>query len=156
MTFQIGPIHLPDPNATAEFASRLALLLEAGDIVLLEGDLGAGKSDVARTIIRTRLNAPHEEVPSPTFTLVQTYPMTDGSEIWHCDLYRLSGPNDAIEIGLLDAFGQELCLVEWPNRLGEAVPKDALKLTLRVLDAGRDVTLEGSVTWARRLEGRLG
>ena len=91
-------------------------LLRAGDCVLLEGPIGAGKTHFCRALIRARLGR-EEDVPSPTFTLVQTYDAD--VEIWHADLYRLSHPDEALELGLEDAFASAICLVEWPERLGE-------------------------------------
>src|SRR5210317_2389261 len=93
--------HLPDEAATATLAARMAPLLAKGDTLLLEGDIGAGKSAFARALIRARLGR-MEDVPSPTFTIVQTYEADDG-DIWHCDLYRLTHPDEAFELGLEDA-----------------------------------------------------
>lgn len=106
-------------------------MLEAGDTILLEGPIGAGKSCFARAFIQARLTATGrlEDVPSPTYTLVQTY--DDGNvEIWHADLYRLIGPADIDELGLWDAFEAAICLVEWPDRLGPLAPTDALLIRL--------------------------
>ncbi len=124
-------ITLVSPEATSALARRLAPLLEAGDCLLLEGPIGAGKSHFARALITARLAAQgrSEDVPSPTFTLVQTY--DDGiSEIWHADLYRLNGPADIDELGLWEAFDSAICLVEWPDRLGTHAPPKALTLSL--------------------------
>ena len=121
-------------NETRRFASRLAPLLCAGDALLLEGGLGAGKTTFARALIQARLKAAGrpEEVPSPTYTLVQVY--NDGAEeIWHADLYRLSDPDEVRELGLEEAFGQAICLIEWPDRLGGDAPKDALRMNLSML-----------------------
>ncbi len=123
-------ITLASPEATAQIARRLAPQLRAGDCILLEGPIGAGKSHFARALIKARLAAKgrDEDVPSPTFTLVQTY--DDGDvEIWHADLYRLNGPADIDELGLWEAFDTALSLIEWPDRLGKYAPKDALTLT---------------------------
>jgi tRNA threonylcarbamoyladenosine biosynthesis protein TsaE len=122
---------LSSEQETAAFAARLAPVLRAGDTILLQGDLGAGKSHFARSLIQARLAALGrvEDVPSPTFTLVQVYDC--GSvEIWHCDLYRLGGPDDILELGLDDAFETAICLVEWPDRLGPLAPAGALTLSL--------------------------
>ncbi len=119
---------LSSPSDTAQFAARLARLLTGGDVVLLEGEVGAGKTHFARALIQTRLGHA-EDVPSPTFTLVQTY---DGGdvEIWHADLYRLTSAQEIEELGLIDAFETEICLIEWPDRLGDLAPTNALKLSL--------------------------
>lgn len=119
---------LPEAGSAA-LARALAPELRPGDAVLLEGPLGGGKTHFARAIIQTRLAAAglFEEVPSPTYTLVQIY--DDGiAEIWHSDLYRLSGPDDVIELGLDEALETAICLVEWPDRLGDMTPESALTL----------------------------
>jgi tRNA threonylcarbamoyladenosine biosynthesis protein TsaE len=140
-----APIHrilLPDEADTARLGGWLAPLLRAGDTVLLEGPIGAGKSHLARALIRARLGRPHEDVPSPSFTLVQTYP-TGGPEIWHADLYRLGHPDEVLELGLDEAFRAAICLIEWPDRLGRDQPDGALRLQLQPQGAGRLVTASG-------------
>ena len=125
-------IHLPDEEATTGLGARLAPWLGPGDVLLLEGDLGSGKTHLARAIIQSRLEAAGrlvEDVPSPSFTLVQTYDLGD-LEIWHTDLYRLSGPEDIHELGLEDAFETAIVLVEWPDRLGHLTPRGAITLAL--------------------------
>lgn len=107
---------LSDAEATADFARRLGQELQPGDTVLLSGPIGAGKTHFCRSLIQSRLMAA-EDVPSPTFTLVQTYD-SEAGEIWHADLYRLSDPAEVVELGLTDAFKSCICLVEWPDRLG--------------------------------------
>lgn len=125
------------PERTAALAGAMAPRLVPGDRLWLEGPIGAGKTHFARALIQARLAAADrlEDVPSPTFTLVQTY--DDGqAEIWHADLYRLTDPADCIELGLDDAFRDAITLVEWPDRL----PPDmrAGGLTLRFAVAGED------------------
>lgn len=125
------PVSFPlvSPEATAALARALAPLLGPGDVILLDGPIGAGKSHFARTLIQARLAAAGrmEDVPSPTFTLVQSY--DDGRvEIWHADLYRLTDPGEVEELGLTAAFDSAICLVEWPDRLGGLAPEDALLL----------------------------
>lgn len=132
---------LPDADATAALGVRLADLLHAGDTLLLHGPIGAGKSHLARAFIRARLGR-MEDVPSPTFTLVQTYE-TDGPEIWHADLYRLTHPDEVFELGLADAFSTAICLIEWPDRLGSHGPAGALNLRLADLGDGRQADLWG-------------
>jgi len=115
--------------ATTALAGVIKPVLGAGDVLLLAGPVGAGKSFFARALISAML-ADHglvEDIPSPTFTLVQTYQAGD-LEIWHSDLYRLTSVDEVAELGLLDAFATALCLVEWPDRLGEELPADALTL----------------------------
>ena len=132
---------LPDAAATESLGRRLAALAKAGDVILLEGPIGAGKSCLARAFIRARLGR-EEEVPSPTFTLVQTYE-ADGTEIWHADLYRLTHPDEVWELGLDDAFASAICLVEWPDRLGDHVPQDALRIRLEPQGEGRRAVVSG-------------
>jgi tRNA threonylcarbamoyladenosine biosynthesis protein TsaE len=124
---------LPDAEATAALGERLAALLQAGDTVLLHGPIGAGKSHLARAFIQRRLGR-LEDVPSPTFTLVQTY---------DTDLYRLSHPDEVLELGLGDAFSTAICLIEWPDRLGSHTPSNALNLRLTDLGEGRAAHIWG-------------
>jgi len=131
-------IRLPSEAATTKFGASLARLLTAGDTVLLSGSIGAGKTHLARAIIKSRLAAigRDEDVPSPTFTLTQTY--DDGlCEIWHADLYRLTNADEIIELGIEDAFETSIVLIEWPDRLGDNVPADALHINLSSLGEGR-------------------
>ncbi|MFU8880785.1 MAG: tRNA (adenosine(37)-N6)-threonylcarbamoyltransferase complex ATPase subunit type 1 TsaE [Rhodobacterales bacterium] len=136
-------ITLRSPQETEVFAARLGKLLRAGDTLLLEGLIGAGKTHLARSLIQSRLRV-QEDVPSPTFTLVQTYDAGD-TEIWHADLYRLSGPEDIVELGLTDAFETAICLIEWPDRLGELQPDTAL--TLRLGQGETDDMRRLELTW---------
>ena len=115
------------PDNTQALAVKIAAQLDPGDTLLLHGPVGAGKSLFARAAIQSLQEVP-EDVPSPTFTLVQTYDTARG-EIWHCDLYRLSDPDEVAELGLLDAMDSAICLIEWPDRLAEMTPDDALHLT---------------------------
>lgn len=146
-------LSLPDAEATTRLAERIAPLLRAGDVLLLQGPIGAGKTHFARSLIQARLAAEGqvEDVPSPTFTLVQTY-LAGGAEIWHADLYRLSQPGEITELGLEQAFTEAICLVEWPDRLGPLRPPLALELTLMpdpVSDA-RQATFTGDAHhWSR-------
>ena len=129
---------LPTPEDTRALAERLAPRLRAGDCLLLSGELGTGKTHFARALIQKRLADAGfmEDVPSPTFTLVQTY--DDGTgEIWHADLYRLTSSDELSELGLGDAFGDAICLVEWPERLGDLAPPNAARLTFSVDGDGR-------------------
>lgn len=148
-------VRLISPEDTTRLAEALAPVLGAGDTILLSGDLGAGKTHFARALIRARLRGSdrEEEVPSPTYTLVQTY--DDGAcEIWHCDLYRLSGPEDVAELGLIEAFETAICLIEWPDRLGALRPDSALEVTLTMTEGPgeRMATLEAPARdWKQRL-----
>ena len=147
-----GPLHLSTEAETAALAGRLASRLAPGDALLLSGPVGAGKSAFARALIRARLGDPDAEVPSPTFTLVQTYE-DDQGHLWHADLYRLSHPDEVAELGLLAALEEAICLVEWPDRLGPLAPASALRLDLAPEGEGRSATFSGPSAWASRLEG---
>lgn len=141
---------LPNEDATAALAARLTDILGPGDMVALRGDLGAGKSALSRALIRA-VTDPDAEVPSPTFTLVQTYE-TEIGPIWHFDLYRLSGPDEVFELGWDEARNEALLLVEWPDRLGPLLPPDRLDITLN--HDGPDARLaivQGMGHWNARL-----
>ena len=145
--------HLRDAAETEALAQQIAPQLGPGDTLFLQGDIGAGKTVFARALIQARLAAidKWEDVPSPTFTIVQTYEAGD-VEIWHTDLYRLTGAADIDELGLQDAFGQAIVLVEWPDRLGDAAPRDPLVLHFTIGGAGegRDLTISGDAErWQR-------
>ena len=124
-------IELPDADATTRLGQAIAPLLAAGDSVLLYGPLGMGKSTLARGLIRA-LTTPDEDVPSPTFTLVQFY--DSEPPVAHFDLYRLTRPEEAFEIGLDDALDVGAALIEWPERLGDDPARmlgpDRLTITL--------------------------
>jgi len=134
-------LDLPNAEATEALGQKLAARARAGDVILLEGPIGAGKSCLARAFIRARLGR-EEDVPSPTFTLVQVYE-ADGVEIWHADLYRLTHPDEVWELGLDDAFRTAISLVEWPDRLGTHVPPRALRLRLDAAGEGRRAVITG-------------
>jgi len=146
-------------DATARFAAALAPLLGPGDVILLEGGIGAGKTHFARALIQTRLALAGvvEDVPSPTFTLVQTY--EDGQdEIWHADLYRLTHPDEVDELGLIDAFEDAICLVEWPDRLGSLTPQAALHITFSTTDTEGERMARfdaPNANWAARVKQAL-
>ena len=121
-------------------ARNLGAVLCAGDTILLHGNVGAGKTHFARALIKSLLAAP-EDVPSPTFTLVQVYDAVSGVEIWHADLYRLTDPSETEELGLTDAMEEAICLIEWPDRLATLKPDDALDITLTPTDVESERTL---------------
>lgn len=137
-------IALPDEDATARLGAWLARHMRAGETLLLDGPIGAGKSHLARALIRERLGR-MEDVPSPTFTLVQVYEAD--VEIWHADLYRLTHPDEVLELGLEDAFDTAICLIEWPDRLGAFVPERAARLELRAEGEGRRLVAQGGLPW---------
>ena len=134
-------LFLPDDAATTRLGAALAALVQPGDTLLLHGSIGAGKTHLARALIQARLGR-LEDVPSPSFTLVQTYTAA-GIDIWHADLYRLSHPDEVLELGLDDAFTTGICLIEWPDRLGRSAPANALNITLSAEGHGRKAILSG-------------
>ncbi len=144
---------LPDAEATTRLGQAIAPLLEPGEAILLYGPLGMGKSTLARGLIRA-LTRPDEDVPSPTFTLVQFY--ESDPPIAHFDLYRLSRPEEAFEIGLDEALDEGCALIEWPERLGEDparfLGRDILTITLAEAGEGRTATVSGAGAWEARLE----
>ena len=152
-------IHLENERETIRFASAIAELLKPGDTILLEGELGTGKTFLARHIIQHRLAAigRYEDVPSPSFTLVQTYDVGE-IEIVHADLYRLERAGASVELGLEEVFETAICLIEWPDRLGELTPPGSL--TLRLIQGPgpdqRELTLESpNCAWNARLRSIL-
>lgn len=149
----IAEFDLPDAAATQALGKVLANRLKPGDVVALHGDLGAGKTELARGLIRALFGAA-TEVPSPTFTLVQTY--EDAAvhlSLWHFDLYRLEDPEEAFELGIEDAFAEAVSLIEWPERLGRYLPARRLEIALSHAGAGRRAILSGDADWPERLKG---
>ena len=145
-------IDLPDEAATAAFAARVAAVATGGDIIALRGDLGAGKTTFARAFIHAR--GCEEEVPSPTFTLVQVYEVGSNA-IWHFDLYRLNSPDEAWELGIEDAFSEAISLIEWPERLGSLLPRRRLQIEFLFGDRpeARRAVLDSGEGWQQRLAG---
>lgn len=127
-------IPLADEAATIALGTRIAPLLRIGDVIALKGDLGAGKSTFARAVIRALMGA-QIDAPSPTFTIVQTYE-TPGLPIWHFDLYRLEHPDELRELGMEDTI-DGLALIEWPERMGDAMPQNRLEISLEFSPNGR-------------------
>lgn len=139
---------LPDEAATARLGALIAARLRAGEAVCLFGPLGAGKSTLARALVRT-LTEPDEDVPSPTFTLVQFY---EGRQfpLAHFDLYRLTRPEEAYEIGLDEALEDGAAIIEWPERLEGRLPEDRLDIQLAMDGDSREATLTGHGAWEGR------
>ena len=135
----------------AALGTRLAAVLREGDCLLLEGDLGAGKTTLARAVVAALTG--ETDVPSPTYTLVQTYSCPE-VEVWHADLYRLDDPHDVHPLGLLDVMDEVVSLIEWPERLEGLRPLDALTVRIGFDGEGRSVVLDAPdhTDWGHRLE----
>ncbi|TAJ38962.1 MAG: tRNA (adenosine(37)-N6)-threonylcarbamoyltransferase complex ATPase subunit type 1 TsaE [Reyranella sp.] len=140
-------LSLPDEAATERLGAALAERLRPRDVVALVGGLGAGKTTLARAILRAASGEPALIVPSPTFTLVEVYDTPRGA-FWHFDLYRMEEPEQVFELGWEEARTDGIALVEWAERLGPLLPHERLTVTLSIEGEGRRATLEG--------EARLG
>ena len=141
-----------DEAGLTRIAELIALKVRAGDLITLTGDLGAGKTTFARAFIRAMLDDLTAEVPSPTFTLVQSYP-TQRIEIAHFDLYRLNSPDELDEIGFDEAVTGGVALVEWPERAGDRLSGNRLDIALASGNpaATRTITLTPDAGWTARL-----
>ncbi|MBS0359858.1 MAG: tRNA (adenosine(37)-N6)-threonylcarbamoyltransferase complex ATPase subunit type 1 TsaE [Proteobacteria bacterium] len=142
---------LADEAATARLGAAVARALKPGEAVCLSGPLGAGKSTLARALVRA-LTTPDEEVPSPTFTLVQFY-QGPRLAVAHFDLYRLTSPDEAYEIGLDEALDAGAAVIEWPERLAGQLPPDRLDIEISVEGAGRIARLTPRGAWEGRQLG---
>ena len=155
----LARLALPDLDATRAFAGALAGVARAGDTIGLAGVLGAGKTTFARAFVNARAAAAGQgfvEVPSPTFTLVQPYDV-GGPTVHHFDLYRVDAPEDALELGIEEAFATGISLVEWPDRLGPFLPEGALLVTLLqgAREDAREAEIEAGPDWWERIGGAL-
>ena len=139
---------LADERATTAFGAGLANRLAPEDTVGLIGPLGAGKSTLARAMI-SKLTG-QSDVPSPTFGLALGYE-THELTIPHYDLYRLKGSEELLEIGLYDALGRDLCIIEWPEKAATALPPETLLVILSMAGKSRQLTLRGEANWGTRL-----
>ena len=152
----IRDLPLPDEAATAALAARLARLAVPGDVLALWGDLGMGKTTFARAFMAARAGTARGEitVPSPTFTLLQTYDLP-GGPVWHYDLYRLAAADDVWELGWEEGLADAINLVEWPERLGDLLPAGRLDVELKpgANDHARRASLAPHGDWAARLDG---
>jgi tRNA threonylcarbamoyladenosine biosynthesis protein TsaE len=147
-------MELADRAATGRLGERIADRARPGDIIALAGGLGTGKTTLARAFIHAlarRYGLAEEEVPSPTFTLVQSYDFPIAT-VYHFDLYRIARPEEAIELAIEDAFAAGISLVEWPERLGRLLPGDRLDVELRMGAApeARHAVIRGHGGWTQR------
>jgi len=149
---RLAVLPLPDEVATRWLGARLLPLLAAGDAVALAGDLGAGKTTLARGLIQAAVGN-DQPVPSPTFTLVQEYECADRPAIRHFDLYRLTDPEELVELGWQEALAGGIALVEWPERAEAVLPAETLWLRLIDCGEGRTAVFEGGRDWGMRLQG---
>jgi tRNA threonylcarbamoyl adenosine modification protein YjeE len=147
-------VSVADEAGTLRLADDIAAIARPGDVIALHGDLGMGKSALARAVVRRLAGNPDLEVPSPTFTLLQSYE-TARFPLHHFDLYRLADPDELIEIGFSDAIGEGLSLIEWPERAGDELPGERLDIVISEGEGfnGRRFSLEShGGGWAERLE----
>ena len=143
-------LECPDETSLRDVGARVARLLQAGDVIALHGDLGAGKTTFSRGIIADYSGT--MDVPSPTYTLVQLYD-SGPLPVWHFDLYRLKSPDEVVELGW-DETQDGIALIEWPDRAGTYLPEWRLDVTIEILAEGRRVTLEPrGEGWQTRLHG---
>jgi tRNA threonylcarbamoyladenosine biosynthesis protein TsaE len=140
-------IPLPDESATEKLGAALARRLRRGDVVALLGDLGTGKTTLARAILRAASGDPNLIVPSPTFTLVEVYDTARGP-IWHFDLYRLERSEQVFELGWEEARAEGVVLIEWPERLGPFLPQKRLTVMLETENCGRRALIDGEARLA--------
>ncbi|MFV0645748.1 MAG: tRNA (adenosine(37)-N6)-threonylcarbamoyltransferase complex ATPase subunit type 1 TsaE [Sphingomonadaceae bacterium] len=144
-------IYLPDMEAMTDFGSRIAENLAAGDVIALSGELGAGKSTLARTIIRSL--GYKADVPSPSFTIIETYDPPDiRIPVVHADFYRLDSAQELMEIGLDEYRSGAVLLAEWPENVGGfTYDANCLSIVLEIAGNGREAIVEGQKNWLKRL-----
>jgi len=142
-------LELPDLNAVQRFAQVLAPLIQQGDVIELKGTIGVGKTTFARALIRAL--GGKEEVPSPTFTLVQTYHL-DRLKVWHFDLFRLKHPIDVYELGIEEAMSEGLSLIEWPEKMAPYASQHRVEITFSFhIGETRKARLKAHGHWCTRL-----
>ncbi|MGN6514452.1 MAG: tRNA (adenosine(37)-N6)-threonylcarbamoyltransferase complex ATPase subunit type 1 TsaE [Rhizomicrobium sp.] len=145
-----GDFPLAGLPGTQTLGARIAAGLQVGDAVALEGDLGAGKTTLARAILESL--GVTEDVPSPTFTLVQQYE-TPRLPVRHYDFYRIEEPSELNELGLDEALDEGAALIEWPETAPNAIPPDALHIKLTITgDRSRNAHIEGPSRWGEVLK----
>ena len=163
----LGRTDIPSAEAMEAFGASLAASLDTGAVLALSGGLGSGKSTLARGLITAALVAkgnPPEEIPSPTFTLVQHYPFPadndPGRAIWHMDLWRLESPDEIHELGFEEALRRHVPVIEWPEKISAALPDHSLLADIRFHGSGPDRRVVHLSTgaaavprWSERLKG---
>jgi hypothetical protein len=142
---------LPDETATMALGHELSLIARTGDLILLQGDLGSGKTSLARGFIRAVVGNSKLDVPSPTFSLIQAYD-SGRMKLAHVDLYRINSADEILELGFYELTADHAVLVEWPVLLGASLPQDRLLIILGHQDGGRKAELTGFGNWSTRLE----
>src|SRR6185503_1676690 len=151
-------LELPDEEATLRFMRDIAATLEPGDLITLSGDLGAGKTTFARALIRHLAGDENIEVPSPTFTLVQTYELPNAAVV-HADLYRVGDASELAELGFEDFPEDAIVLLEWPNRAADMLPPDRLDIAFTIDprrgETFRQVHVTGHGSFASRVTRML-
>ena len=156
-SMKINEFHVANLQEAKRLAEALSSILKTRDVVIFKGDLGAGKTEFCRAIIHSI--GYKEDVPSPTFNLVQVYePDFNDLEtpvIWHMDLYRLEHPEEIFELGIEEALDTAISLIEWPDRMGRYLPDGYLEIALETgtKEGERKITFSGEAFWAKRLEG---
>lgn len=143
--------NLANADAAMALGAALGARLHAGDTVFLIGDLGAGKTTLARGLIGALCET--DDIPSPTYTLIQSYETRNGTGLLHADLYRVEEEDELDELGLEDAFDDMIILVEWPDILGDRIPKDRLEIQFETRENGRIARMVGHGKWEDRLVG---
>ena len=145
-------IELPNESATHSLARTLASLFNRGEQLALKGDLGSGKTVFVRAFVKS-LCGQSTDVPSPTFTLLQTYDTMDGRELFHYDLYRLKRPDEALELDIDYAFAEGITLIEWPEKVSLFLPDDHLKIKLSYgqTEFERIAVINAEENWSKRL-----
>lgn len=151
ITMPLFELFVQNESEMRELGAQLAAILQCGDKIALNGDLGAGKSTLARAIIHASCEV--EDVPSPTFTLVQSYDTKSGDQIWHFDFYRLEHEDEAYELAIEEAFENAICLMEWPEKIGSLIPDDTLWLNIEPMnETRRKIVFHAPPDWITRIK----
>ena len=144
-------VNLQSLADTESLAVKIAANLSQGDLILLEGDLGAGKTTFTSFLIAEICQIAPEKITSPTFNIMSEYESDKFGKIIHADLYRLSAEAEIFELGLLENISQEICIIEWPQILGENLPNDFLRIKLSLQNDSRTANIEGHGSWSERI-----